>query len=188
MMLHHGNTASDSPQVGSFRGRPHGSGYFFPYFPSCQRPSLRKTFRTTPQCRFWSKTQKKAQIEQMFSCLAQYSRHGRVASTASGRCQPACAIAARAMMITSSARASTVAGISMPSTLAVLRLITSSTPGRRLHRQVRRPASRGCDRDVAGRKAEQIDRIRPMESEDASGDHVAEGVDRRQSVPSREHQ
>ena len=37
--------------------------------------------------------------------------------------------------ITSSARASSVGGTSRPSALAVLRLITSSILGRRLHRQ-----------------------------------------------------
>jgi hypothetical protein len=63
--------------------------------------------------------------------------------------------------ITSSARASTGAGISRPSALAVFRLITSSY-GRHLHGQIGRFLALEDAIDIAGRAAVLVGEIRPI--------------------------
>ena len=57
--------------------------------------------------------------------------------------------------------------------------------GRRLHRQVGRLLAFEDAVDVARRSPKLIGRIRPVGDQAAAGDEVAEGVDRRQPVPSR---
>ena len=74
----------------------------------------------------------------------------------------------------------------MPSAFAVLRLITSSIFGRRLHRQVGGPLALEDAIDVAGRAAELVDVIRPVGDQAAAGDEEAVGVDRGQLVPRRQ--
>ena len=92
----------------------------------------------------------------------------------------------RSHSITSSARASTVAGTSRPSALAVLRLIDQLVPGRRLHRQVGRLLALEDAIDVAGRAPVLVDEISPIGDQAAAGDEVASVVDRGQLVPGRQ--
>ena len=58
---------------------------------------------------------------------------------------------------------------------------------RRLHWQVGGLLAFEDAVDVAGSAPERIDGVRPVGDKTASGDEVTERVDRRQSVPSREH-
>src|SRR6516225_7641772 len=87
--------------------------------------------------------------------------------------------------MTSSARASTVAGTSRPIALAVLRLITSSyLVGACTGRSAGFSPLNAID--IAGGAAELVHIIRTVGNEAAGGDHVTKWIDRRQFVPSRE--
>ena len=88
--------------------------------------------------------------------------------------------------ITSSARASSVAGTSMPSALAVLRLMTSFVLGRRLHGQIGWLLALQDAVDVAGGAPELIDEIRPIRNQAAGVDENTIVVDRGQLVAGRQ--
>ena len=70
--------------------------------------------------------------------------------------------------------------------MAVLRLMTSSILGRRLHRQVGRLLALEDAVDVAGGAAVLVDPIRPIGDQAAGGDEGAVGVDGGQLVPGRQ--
>ena len=92
----------------------------------------------------------------------------------------------RSHSITSSARASSDGGTSRPSALAVLRLMTSSILGRRLHRQVGRLLALEDAIDVAGRAPVLVDAFRPIGDQAAVGDEEAVGDRPRATVPGRQ--
>ena len=91
----------------------------------------------------------------------------------------------RSHSITSSARASSKGGTSRPSALAVLRLMTSSIFGRRLHRQISRLLPFKDAIDVARGAPVHIDDIGAIGDQAAIGDEVASVVDRGQFVSRR---
>ena len=88
--------------------------------------------------------------------------------------------------ITSSARASSVGGMSRPSALAVLRLITNSILGRRLHRQVGWLLAFEDTVYITGRAPVQVDKIRPIGDQAASWRQRSGPVNCGQFVLSRE--
>ena len=103
--------------------------------------------------------------------------------TFTGWIAPACGW--RTYSITSSARASSVGGTVRPSAFAVLRLMTSSILGRRLHRQIGGLLALEDAVDVAGRVSVLIDIIGSIGDQATGGDEVAFVVDRRQPVLGR---
>src|SRR5215468_8346900 len=87
--------------------------------------------------------------------------------------------------ITSSARASSVGGISRPSALAVLRLMTSSYLVGRLYWQVARLLTPEDTVDVAGRAAELVEVVEVIRHQAAAHDVLAVSINRRQTMPCR---
>src|SRR5262245_49678522 len=87
---------------------------------------------------------------------------------------------------TSSARTSTDGGTSMPSALAVLRLITNSYLVGFWHRQVGRLLALEDAVDIACRAAVEAGHIHPVGHQAAGGDKMTVGIDRGQLVSRRQ--
>ena len=84
--------------------------------------------------------------------------------------------------MTSSAVASSVGGISMPSAFAVLRLIDQFELGRLLDRQIRRLGALQDAIDIGGRAPVQVHDIDPIRHQPAIGSPEPPGKYRRHAV------